>query len=47
MRTILIALLMTLATQVQGHHELANRNLENGYSNYQVYCRVSVGEAQN
>ena len=28
MRTIPIALLMTLAMQVQGHHELANRNLE-------------------
>ena len=43
MRTILIALLMTLATQVQGHHELANRNLENGYSNYQEYCASCHG----
>ena len=43
MRTILITLLMTLATQVQGHHELANRNLENGYRNYQEYCASCHG----
>ena len=34
---------MTLATQVQGHHELANRNLENGYRNYQEYCASCHG----
>ena len=43
MRTILIALLMAHATQVQGHHGLANRNLENGYSNYQEYCASCHG----
>jgi mono/diheme cytochrome c family protein len=43
MRTILITLLMTLAPQVQGHDELANRNLENGYSNYQEYCASCHG----
>ena len=43
MRIILITLLMTLATQVQGHHELANRNLENGYRNYQEYCASCHG----
>ena len=43
MRTILITLLMTLAPQVQGHHELANRNLENGYRNYQEYCASCHG----
>ena len=43
MRTILITLLMTLATQVQGHHELANRNLENGFNNYQEYCASCHG----
>ena len=34
---------MTLAMQVQGHHELANRNLENGYRNYQEYCASCHG----
>ena len=34
---------MTLATQVQGHHELAKRNLENGYRNYQEYCASCHG----
>ena len=34
---------MTLAKQVQGHHELANRNLENGYRNYQEYCASCHG----
>ena len=43
MRTIPIALLMTLAMQVQGHQELANRNLENGYRNYQEYCASCHG----
>ena len=43
MRTILITLLLTLATQVQGHHELANRNLENGFNNYQEYCASCHG----
>ena len=43
MRTIPIALLMTLAPQAQGHHELANRNLENGDSNYQEYCASCHG----
>ena len=43
MRAILIALLMMLATQLQGHHELANRNLENGFNNYQEYCASCHG----
>ena len=43
MRAILIALLITLATQLQGHHELANRNLENGFNNYQEYCASCHG----
>ena len=37
MRTILFTLLVTLATQAFNHHELSNRNLENGYHNYQEH----------
>ena len=37
MRTILFTLLVTLATQAFSHHELSNRNLENGYHNYQEH----------
>ena len=43
MRAIFIALVITLATHAHSHHELANRNLENGYSNYQEYCASCHG----
>ena len=43
MRAIFIALVITLATHANSHHELANRNLENGYSNYQEYCASCHG----
>ena len=37
MRSPIISLLTTLATQAFSHHELANRNIENGHDNYQEY----------
>ena len=43
MRAILIALVIGLATHANSHHELANRNLENGFNNYQEYCASCHG----
>ena len=43
MRTILVTLLVTLATQAFSHHELSNRNLKNGYYNYQEHCASCHG----
>ena len=43
MRAIFIALVITLATHAHSHHELANRNLENGFNNYQEYCASCHG----
>ena len=43
MRAISIALVITLATHAHSHHELANRNLENGFNNYQEYCASCHG----
>ena len=38
MRTLIILLLIMLANQAFSHHELANRNIENGHDNYQKNC---------
>ena len=43
MRTILFTLLVTLASQAFSHHELSNRNLVNGYHNYQEHCASCHG----
>ena len=43
MRTILFILLITLGTHAFSHHEPSNRNLENGYHNYQDHCASCHG----
>ena len=43
MRNIITAFLIVLATQAFSHHELANRNIENGHDNYQEYCASCHG----
>ena len=43
MRTILFTLLITLGAQAFSHHELSNRNLENGYHNYQEHRALCHG----
>ena len=43
MRTRLFTLLVTLASQAFSHHELSNRNLVNGYHNYQEHCASCHG----
>ena len=44
MRTLIISLLIMLATQAFSHHELANRNIENGHDNYKKNCASCHGE---
>ena len=43
MRSILMAFLIMFATQALSHHELTNRNIENGHDNYQEYCASCYG----
>ena len=43
MRIILFTLLVMLASQAFSHHELSNRNLENGFNNYQEHCASCHG----
>ena len=43
MRIILFTLLVMLASQAFSHHELSNRNLVNGYHNYQEHCASCHG----
>ena len=38
-----MAFLIMFATQALSHHELTNRNIENGHDNYQEYCASCYG----
>ena len=43
MKKILVLILLFFASVASAHHELQNRNLTNGYNNYQEYCASCHG----